>query len=50
MRMYQRRQSKQSMQIAVNRLESLKSQTTQGSDEEAYYQIMIDRYNELMTA
>lgn len=42
--------SKQSMQIAINRLESLKSQTATGSDEEAYYQTIIDRYAELMAA
>jgi hypothetical protein len=47
--MYQRRTSKQAMLIAINKLESLKSQTTTGSGEEAYYQTIIDRYNEIMT-
>lgn len=50
MRMYQRRISKQAMQVAVNKLESLKSQTTTGSEEESYYQSLIDRYNEMMTS
>ena len=50
MKMYQRRISKLAMQIAINKLEAMRSQTTTGSEEEAYYQTMIDRYNDLMTS
>ncbi len=48
MRILRRRQSKQEMQRAVDRLEALKAQTTAGSNEETYYQTLIDRYGEML--
>jgi hypothetical protein len=50
MRIYRRRESKQTMQMAIDRLQALKAQTVAGSSEEAYYQTLIDRYNEKLAA
>lgn len=38
------------MQMAIDKLEALKAQTTVGSNEETYYQTLIDRFTQLIVA